>query len=130
MCVYGEVCAGRALLLWGGFLLTGLASLLCIPWGPGPPPLAPGAAEAGGGCPQAAQPWCAHSRGLALPQFLAGYACVSVGYSLGVTLIQTIFSKVLGPRPQVTPACSIVRLEDQDVVYIGVSFRRACGWAC
>ncbi|CAH0586745.1 unnamed protein product [Chrysodeixis includens] len=91
----------RALLLWGGFLLTGLASLLCIPWGPGPPPLAPpGATEAGGGCPQASQPWCAESRGLTLPQFLAGYACVSVGYSLGVTLIQTIFSKVLGPRPQ------------------------------
>uniref|UniRef100_A0A2A4K6B2 Major facilitator superfamily (MFS) profile domain-containing protein n=1 Tax=Heliothis virescens TaxID=7102 RepID=A0A2A4K6B2_HELVI len=91
----------RALLLWGGFLLTGLASVLCIPWGPGPPPLAPvGAAEAGGGCPQETQPWCAESRGLTLAQFLAGYACVSVGYSLGVTLIQTIFSKVLGPRPQ------------------------------
>ncbi|XP_050563426.1 major facilitator superfamily domain-containing protein 8 [Spodoptera frugiperda] len=91
----------RALLLWGGFLLTGLASVLCIPWGPAPPPLAPAnATEAGGGCPQATQPWCATSRGLTLPQFLAGYACVSVGYSLGVTLIQTIFSKVLGPRPQ------------------------------
>uniref|UniRef100_A0A2H1VS74 SFRICE_009837 n=1 Tax=Spodoptera frugiperda TaxID=7108 RepID=A0A2H1VS74_SPOFR len=90
-----------ALLLWGGFLLTGLASVLCIPWGPAPPPLAPAnATEAGGGCPQATQPWCATSRGLTLPQFLAGYACVSVGYSLGVTLIQTIFSKVLGPRPQ------------------------------
>lgn len=92
-----------ALLLWGGFLLTGVASLLCIPWGPGPPPLAPpDAAEAGGGCPQGAQPWCAESRGLTLTQFLLAYACVSVGYSLGVTLIQTIFSKVLGPRPQVT----------------------------
>ncbi|KAL0880526.1 hypothetical protein ABMA27_002919 [Loxostege sticticalis] len=91
----------RALLLWGGFLLTGVASLLCIPWGPGPPPLAPpDAAEAGGGCPQGAQPWCAESRGLTLTQFLLAYACVSVGYSLGVTLIQTIFSKVLGPRPQ------------------------------
>ncbi|KAL0880525.1 hypothetical protein ABMA27_002919 [Loxostege sticticalis] len=90
-----------ALLLWGGFLLTGVASLLCIPWGPGPPPLAPpDAAEAGGGCPQGAQPWCAESRGLTLTQFLLAYACVSVGYSLGVTLIQTIFSKVLGPRPQ------------------------------
>lgn len=74
----------------------------CVPWGPGPPPLAPpDAAEAGGGCPQDAQPWCATSRALTLPQFLLGYACVSVGYPLGVTLIQTIFSKVLGPRPQV-----------------------------
>lgn len=84
-------------------MLTGLASVLCIPWGPAPPPLAPAnATEAGGGCPQASQPWCVTSRGLTLPQFLAGYACVSVGYSLGVTLIQTIFSKVLGPRPQVS----------------------------
>ncbi|KAI5633337.1 major facilitator superfamily domain-containing protein [Phthorimaea operculella] len=91
----------RALLLWGGFLLTGLASVFCIPWGPGPPPLAPlNATEAGGGCPQATQPWCETSRGINIPQFLLGYACVSVGYPLGVTLIQTIFSKVLGPRPQ------------------------------
>ncbi|KAG6440887.1 hypothetical protein O3G_MSEX001456 [Manduca sexta] len=91
----------RALLLWGGFLLTGMASVFCIPWGPGPPPLAPlNATEEAGGCPQLAQPWCESSRGLTVPQFLLGYACVSVGYSLGVTLIQTIFSKVLGPRPQ------------------------------
>ncbi|XP_045499018.1 major facilitator superfamily domain-containing protein 8 [Colias croceus] len=91
----------RALLLWGGFLLTGLASLLCIPWGPGGPPLAPaGALESGGGCPARAQPWCLTSRGLTLPQFFLGYTCVSIGYPLGVTLIQTIFSKVLGPRPQ------------------------------
>lgn len=73
-----------------------------MPWGPGPPPLSPAdAVEAGGGCPQEAQPWCATSRALTLPQFLLGYASVSVGYPLGVTLIQTIFSKVLGPRPQV-----------------------------
>ncbi|XP_041979710.1 major facilitator superfamily domain-containing protein 8 [Aricia agestis] len=89
----------RALLVWGGFLLTAAASLLCIPWGPGAPPLAAGV-EAGGGCPVDRQPWCATSRVLTLPQFLLGYACVSVGYPLGVTLIQTIFSKVLGPRPQ------------------------------
>ncbi|XP_037969233.2 major facilitator superfamily domain-containing protein 8 [Plutella xylostella] len=96
----------RALLLWGGFLLTGLASVLCIPWGPGPPPLAPlpadgaGAVEAGGGCPQHTQPWCATSTVLRLDQFLLGYVFVSIGYPIGVTLIQTIFSKVLGPRPQ------------------------------
>ncbi|CAH2047605.1 unnamed protein product, partial [Iphiclides podalirius] len=91
----------RALLLWGGFLPTCLASLLCIPWGPGAPPLAePGDQEASGGCPQATQPWCAESKALTLTQFLLAYAFVSVGYPLGVTLIQTIFSKVLGPRPQ------------------------------
>lgn len=94
------------MLLWGGFLLVGLASLLCIPWGPGGPPLAPpgaagAAGEADGGCPAERQPWCLTSRGLTVPQFFLGYAAMSVGYPLGVTLIQTIFSKVLGPRPQV-----------------------------
>ncbi|XP_013141668.1 PREDICTED: major facilitator superfamily domain-containing protein 8 [Papilio polytes] len=91
----------RALMLWGGFLPVVVASLLCIPWGPGAPPLAdPGNAEAHGGCPQESQPWCAESRALSLAQFLLAYGCMSVGYPLGVTLIQTIFSKVLGPRPQ------------------------------
>lgn len=90
-------------MLWGGFLPTGLASLLCIPWGPDGPPLAPAdATEAGGGCPAHAQPWCLTTRRLTLTQFLLAYACISIGYSLGVTLIQTIFSKVLGPRPQVS----------------------------
>ncbi|XP_063381917.1 major facilitator superfamily domain-containing protein 8 [Cydia fagiglandana] len=91
----------RAVLLWGGFLLVGLASVLCIPWGPGPPPPAPrNSTEAGGGCPALRQPWCETSRALTVPQFLLGYTAVSIGYPLGVTLIQTIFSKVLGPRPQ------------------------------
>lgn len=107
------------MLLWGGFLLTGVASLLCIPWGPGPPPLAPAdAQEAGGGCPQAAQPWCQDSRALSIPQFLLAYACVSVGYSLGVTLIQTIFSKVLGPRPQVSDLQTLDNITDFDKLTI------------
>lgn len=84
-------------------MLTGLASVFCIPWGPAGPPLAPAdAQEAGGGCPADSQPWCLTTRALTIPQFLAGYTLISIGYSLGVTLIQTIFSKVLGPRPQVT----------------------------
>jgi len=33
-------------------------------------------------------------------QFFIGYGFTSIGYPLGVTLIQTIFSKILGPRPQ------------------------------
>lgn len=94
--------------MWGGFLLTALGSAFCIPWGPDGPPLAPelfteglGAGETPGGCPASAQPWCSTTRALRLPQFLIGYASVSLGYPLGVTLIQTIFSKIIGPRPQV-----------------------------
>lgn len=89
----------RALLVWGGFTLTALGSLLCIPWGPDAPPVR-AAGSSGGGCPAETQPWCSSSLRLQLGQFLAAYACVSLGYPLGVTLIQTIFSKALGPRPQ------------------------------
>lgn len=37
---------------------------------------------------------------MTVPQFLIGYGFTTIGYPLGVTLIQTIFSKILGPRPQ------------------------------
>lgn len=35
-----------------------------------------------------------------MTQFLLGYFLTCIGYPIGVTLIQTIFSKILGPRPQ------------------------------
>lgn len=33
-------------------------------------------------------------------QFVIGYGFTTIGYPVGVTLVQTIFSKILGPRPQ------------------------------
>lgn len=51
------------------------------------------------GCPPS-QEWCRTIPALTITQFLLGYALTSVGYPIGVTLIQTIFSKILGPRPQ------------------------------
>ncbi|XP_058129615.1 major facilitator superfamily domain-containing protein 8-like [Anopheles ziemanni] len=53
------------------------------------------------GCPPA-QEWCKTTRGMTIFQFLLGYAFTAIGYPIGVTLITTIFSKVLGPRPQGT----------------------------
>jgi hypothetical protein len=53
------------------------------------------------GCPSV-QKWCYYIPAMTVTQFLLGYAFISVGYPIGVTLIQTIFSKVLGPRPQVS----------------------------
>uniref|UniRef100_A0AAG5DWD9 Major facilitator superfamily (MFS) profile domain-containing protein n=1 Tax=Anopheles atroparvus TaxID=41427 RepID=A0AAG5DWD9_ANOAO len=53
------------------------------------------------GCPPT-QEWCKTTRGMTIFQFLLGYAFTAVGYPIGVTLITTIFSKVLGPRPQGT----------------------------
>lgn len=51
------------------------------------------------GCP-ITQEWCLYTPQVTVTQFLLGYGFTSVGYPLGVTLIQTIFSKILGPRPQ------------------------------
>lgn len=51
------------------------------------------------GCPQS-QDWCKTTPVLGFPEFVLGYLLTSVGYPIGLTLIQTIFSKVLGPRPQ------------------------------
>jgi ceroid-lipofuscinosis MFS transporter 7 len=54
------------------------------------------------GCPATTQPWCATTLQLQFPEFLTGYMISAVGYPIGVTLIQTIFSKILGARPQGT----------------------------
>lgn len=51
------------------------------------------------GCPST-QEWCRTTPQMTVTQFIIGYAFTSVGYPIGVTLVQTIFSKVLGPRPQ------------------------------
>ncbi|GFG32490.1 hypothetical protein Cfor_04323 [Coptotermes formosanus] len=51
------------------------------------------------GCPSV-QTWCYYIPAMTITQFILGYAFTAVGYPIGVTLIQTIFSKILGPRPQ------------------------------
>ncbi|XP_063696824.1 major facilitator superfamily domain-containing protein 8-like isoform X1 [Culicoides brevitarsis] len=106
----------RKVLLWGGFFLMALAAGSCIPMGSEPPKLAY-PVELNGtldhnnntiwvdenevGCP-IKQEWCATTNALTIPQFIFGYGLTSWGYPIGVTLIQTIFSKILGPRPQGT----------------------------
>ncbi|XP_017043162.1 major facilitator superfamily domain-containing protein 8 [Drosophila ficusphila] len=98
----------RFVLIWGGFSLMFLGRVLFLPWGPDPPKLAQpfnaslNLTESDPlflGCP-ITRPWCSELPALTLTQFIIGFALTSVGYPIGVTLIQTIFSKVLGPRPQ------------------------------
>ncbi|SPP77519.1 major facilitator superfamily domain-containing protein 8 isoform X1 [Drosophila guanche] len=103
-----KLVAERYVLIWGGFSLMVLGRVLFLPWGPDPPKLAltynaslnlslddPAYL----GCPHT-QEWCGDIPAVSLTQFIIGFALTSVGYPIGVTLIQTIFSKVLGPRPQ------------------------------
>ncbi|KAJ8683368.1 hypothetical protein QAD02_019160 [Eretmocerus hayati] len=99
----------RRVMVWGGFLFMVIGRILCIPYGTDPPiiaelgpfgnetEVAPGIQKLG--CPST-QEWCRYTPRMTIVQFLQGYGFTTIGYPLGVTLIQTIFSKVLGPRPQ------------------------------
>ncbi|XP_069129882.1 major facilitator superfamily domain-containing protein 8-like [Argopecten irradians] len=51
------------------------------------------------GCPTSYE-WCAFTPRLPLVQFLAGTLLVVIGYPVCNLMIYTIFSKVLGPKPQ------------------------------
>lgn len=101
-------------LIYGGFLVMVLGRLVHIPYGSIMPKLAINREfiHANGsivtlseddsqvlGCP-VTQDWCKTTPQLGFEAFLLGYILTSVGYPIGLTLIQTIFSKVLGPRPQ------------------------------
>lgn len=104
---------GQVLII-GGFLLMVLGRLVHIPYGNIMPRLAVDRefmlpnntililAEDDPrvlGCP-VSQEWCKTTPVLGFEAFIVGYLLTSVGYPIGLTLIQTIFSKVLGPRPQ------------------------------
>lgn len=115
----------RSVLLWGGFLLMAIGRILYIPWGNQLPQMAivltnsssidlnsngsnvdvlnelhqNSATNEVVGCPLS-QAWCLTTPALTMTQFLLGYFLTCIGYPIGVTLIQTIFSKILGPRPQ------------------------------
>lgn len=101
--------AEQKVLIWGGFFFMVLGRFVYIPIGDGPPKvytpivvlpdqIVPEEFDQLG-CPTT-QEWCATTPALTISQFLFGYALTSIGYPIGVTLIQTIFSKILGPRPQ------------------------------
>lgn len=53
------------------------------------------------GCPST-QEWCQTVPAVTYIQFIFCYALTILGYPIGVTLIQTLFSKLLGSRPQVS----------------------------
>lgn len=96
-------------LLWGSFLLMVLGRVTYIPWGSDPPLIAyppdenatviNGTQSPPLGCPST-QEWCLTTPAMTISQLILGFVFTSIGYPIGITLILTIFSKVLGPRPQ------------------------------
>ncbi|XP_054271541.1 major facilitator superfamily domain-containing protein 8-like [Macrosteles quadrilineatus] len=88
-------------LVWGGFFLMVLGRAVYIPYGNDPPIIAyPTMNDTEPvGCP-VKQDWCSYTPKMTLEQFLLGFILTTIGYPVGITLIQTIFSKILGPRPQ------------------------------
>ncbi|KAL1491732.1 hypothetical protein ABEB36_012286 [Hypothenemus hampei] len=51
------------------------------------------------GCPSN-QEWCNYVPAITFAQFILCFILTVIGYPIGVTLIQTLFSKLLGSRPQ------------------------------
>ena len=54
-----------------------------------------------GGCPIFLQDWCGFIPGLTSAQLVIGFILIVTGYPMGSAMSNAIFSKVIGPHPQV-----------------------------
>ncbi|CRK92704.1 CLUMA_CG006231, isoform A [Clunio marinus] len=100
------------ILIWGGLLIMTVGKFVYIPFRTELPQLSieqnftmeNGTVFVNStlGCPVVEQPWCEWTPRLGIPEFVVGYFMGVIGYPVGVTLIQTLFSKILGSRPQGT----------------------------
>lgn len=54
-----------------------------------------------GGCPIFLQDWCGFIPGLTSVQLVLGFILIVTGYPMGSAMSNAIFSKVIGPHPQV-----------------------------
>ncbi|XP_014217361.1 major facilitator superfamily domain-containing protein 8-like, partial [Copidosoma floridanum] len=100
----------RRVMLWGGFFCMIIGRIIHIPWGTEPPLIAELGAYGNEttdpltnatklGCPSV-QEWCRYTPRMTILQFVIGYGFTAIGYPIGVSLVQSIFTKVLGTRPQ------------------------------
>lgn len=120
-------------LIYGGFFIMILGRLAHIPYGSEIPRLAYSNATvdinnetSSLGCPVIEQEWCATTPKLGFYEFILGYLLTSLGYPIGLSLIQTIFSKALGPRPQVSNLIKF--LSKSQLIMLKFHFNRECGW--
>jgi len=54
-----------------------------------------------GGCPIFLQDWCGSIPGLTSAQLVIGFILIVTGYPMGSAMSNAIYSKVIGPHPQV-----------------------------
>lgn len=52
------------------------------------------------GCPIDTQAWCLTTPQITPPQLIVSYLIAVLGYPIAMSLSQTVFSKILGPKPQ------------------------------
>jgi hypothetical protein len=62
----------------------------------------------GAGCPVDIQPWCCEIPAIHSEQLIAGYLLIFTGVPIAIMMINVIFSKVLGPYPQVNLAANLI----------------------
>ncbi|XP_001659803.2 major facilitator superfamily domain-containing protein 8 isoform X1 [Aedes aegypti] len=96
-------------LVYGAMFALFVSQLLLIPFGSEPiTPVTNGSnltelnsTTAAPGCPST-QEWCEWIPPIGKVQFTISYTLLCVSFSIGTTLSQAVFSKLLGPRPQGT----------------------------
>jgi hypothetical protein len=54
-----------------------------------------------GGCPIDVQPWCGYTSAIRAEQLIAGFVLIVTGFPMGAAMTNSIFSKIIGPFPQV-----------------------------
>ncbi|XP_057315275.1 major facilitator superfamily domain-containing protein 8-like isoform X2 [Hydractinia symbiolongicarpus] len=98
------------LILLAGFLLVLLGFISHLPWGTTFPKIKPTvpsnatseilqSAKELVGCPEEYN-WCTTTPQIKLPQFIIGMIFLSIGYPFILVMTTTIYSKILGPKPQ------------------------------
>ena len=69
------------------------------------------------GCDPDDQPWCRHQHKVYLFQYLIGLPTLTIGYCASSLLCYTIFSKILGPWPQVY-TCIITTVQTCKIILL------------
>ena len=71
----------------------------------------------GGGCPVNKQPWCCDVPATHSWQMIVGFMLIFTGVALGNMMGSVIFSKILGPYPQVK-----LRLKKKRFLFNSINF--------